>query len=107
MVKICVIKTSVRSIEQADMLADGLVAAGIAACVQIFGPGMSVYRWQGRVEQEQEFYLTIKTSTELCKVVVDWLTESHPYDTPEIIWAEYQASDVYADWLAGAVKLDF
>jgi len=104
MQKICVIKTSVNSRAQADMLAVGLIEAGIAACVQILGPGMSVYRWQGKVEQEQEFYLMIKTSTEMCKVVVDWLTESHPYDTPEIIWTEHQTTGEYGNWLTDQIK---
>lgn len=104
MLKICVIKTSVNSRAQADTLADGLIEAGIAACVQISAPGTSVYRWQGRVQQEQEFYLTIKTGPEMCESVVNWLRESHPYEIPEIIWTEFQTTGEYGNWLADQIK---
>ncbi len=103
MQKICVIKTSVASEAQANSLAVGLVEASIAACVQVSGPGLSVYRWQGKVDQAQEFYLNIKTRPEMRDAVVSWLTGHHPYETPEIIWVVCDATDEYADWLAGAL----
>jgi len=100
MQKICVIKTSVSSRAGSESLARGLLEAELAACVQISGPGLSIYRWQGKVEQDQEYYLGIKTRPDLCGAVVAWLRSHHPYELPEIVWSEFDASGEYADWLA-------
>jgi len=87
----------------AESLAAGLIEEEKAGCVQISGPSQSIYRWQARVEQEQEYTLTIKTLPERCEAVISWLHEHHPYETPEIIWAEFNASDEYGEWLASVV----
>lgn len=102
MQKICVIKTSVSTEVQASTLATGLVEVRLAACVQVSGTGLSVYRWQDKVEHEQEYYLNIKTRPEMCEAVVGWLSDHHPYETPEIFWSVCDANDEYADWLAVA-----
>jgi len=101
--KICLIKTSVNAMAQAQTLAAALVEQQKAACVQISGPGLSVYRWQGKVEQEQEYFLTVKTTPERCTEVVAWLSDHHPYETAEIIWREFDATDEYAAWLGSVV----
>ncbi|WP_227819323.1 divalent-cation tolerance protein CutA [Mariprofundus micogutta] len=102
--KISVVKTSLSSELQAKKLAEALLEARLAACVQISGSGLSLYRWQDKVEHEQECYMSIKTSTELCDEVVSWLHEHHPYETPEIVWSVCEASPDYANWLADMVK---
>jgi len=104
MQKICLIYTSVGSLNEAQRIADDLVCGHIAACVQISDSGVSVYRWQGHVEQSHEYYLTIKTTPEHCRAVVDWLDQHHPYTLPEIIWSEHHASDAYADWVASVTN---
>jgi periplasmic divalent cation tolerance protein len=97
------IKTSVASQQDARRLARDMIAARMAACIQITGPGESVYHWQGKLEQTEEWYLSIKTAKEKCPVLVDWLMQQHPYDVPEIICTEGEATDSYADWLNDAI----
>jgi len=97
------IKTSVASQQDARKLAGDMIAARMAACIQITGPGESVYRWQGEPEQAEEWYLSIKTAIEKRPALVDWLMQQHPYDVPEIICTEGEATDPYADWLNDAV----
>ncbi|MDQ6996261.1 MAG: divalent-cation tolerance protein CutA [Mariprofundus sp.] len=99
MQKICLIHTSVSSKSEASILAADLMDTRLAACVQISGPGLSVYRWQGKVEQTDEYYLNIKTSLACCDDVVTWLQQNHPYELPEIILTECEATVAYADWL--------
>ena len=103
MLKVCLIKTSVSTMAEAEKLAASLVKAHRAACVQISAAGKSVYRWQGRLEIEQEYYLTIKTTPSLREATVLHLARSHPYELPEIIWSEFDATDAYGHWLDGEV----
>lgn len=99
MQKICLIHTSVSSMSEATILTAELMDTHLAACIQIFGPGLSVYRWQGKVEQADEYYIHIKTTPEHSEAVIDWLKQHHPYELPEIIWAEYETTMAYADWV--------
>ena len=52
--------TTVATRAEADALATGVIAANLAACVQIEGPITAHYRWQGKPEQAQEFRLAFK-----------------------------------------------
>lgn len=93
------ILTSVDDREAATSMADRLVERGLAACVQISAAGESVYRWQGKVEHEFEHYLCIKTSRERAGEAVTWLQSNHPYDEPEIVRLDGEASPGYLAWL--------
>jgi len=99
MIKICEIKTSSGSVIDAEKLAAGLLNAKLAACVQISEPGNSHYHWQGAVEQSEEYFLAIKTSLARCHETITWIGEHHPYDVPEIICCEYEASETYGVWV--------
>ena len=103
MQKVCLIKTCVGTMDEAEKLATVLVKMQRAACVHISGPGRSIYRWQGKLEVEDEYCLTIKTSPSLRETTVLYLTGSHPYDLPEIIWSEFDATDAYGDWVYGGL----
>ena len=69
----------------AQRIAQALVEARAAACVNIFAECRSVYRWQGAVETTNEVSLLIKTTTEAYPRVERILRECHPYAVPEII----------------------
>lgn len=94
-----IILSSVDDREAATSMADVLVEKGLAACVQISAAGESVYRWQDRVEHDTEHYLCIKTSKERANEAVTWLTANHPYDVPEIVRLDGEASPGYLAWL--------
>ena len=85
-------------------MAKGLVEAELAACVQVSTGGESWYRWQGKVQHEAEFFLSIKTSEAMLESVVAWLQEQHPYDLPEIVWFPAEASSGYAAWLQAQMR---
>jgi len=99
---ICIVLTSVASSEDAGRLAGALVEQGLAACVQCSAPGSSIYRWQGSIEASPEIYLTIKTRPELVDAAVQWLTCNHPYEVPELVVLDGEASLAYGLWLTEA-----
>lgn len=68
--------------EDALAVASELVTRGLAACANIF-PGMiSVYEWQGDIEQAQELAMIVKTRAGRADEVVAAILNLHPYDEP-------------------------
>ena len=84
---------------KAQALAHTLVEARLAACVSL-APVQSVYRWQGRIHQEQEWQLTIKTDLSRGEELAQFITQHHPYEVPEILVIPLGAgSAAYLTWL--------
>jgi len=101
--EICLIHTSVSSLSEAQLITDALIEQRLCACVQVSGPGSSTYRWHGKVEQTEEYYLNIKTNEVRKQEALDWLQRHHPYDLPEISWVFHDCSEQYAQWIDSAV----
>jgi periplasmic divalent cation tolerance protein len=91
--------TTVPSIEGGETIARDLVEARLAACVNVLPAMTSTYRWKGRVEQEREQQLVIKTSAALVAAVQEWLLANHPYETPELLVLEAAGSAAYLRWV--------
>jgi periplasmic divalent cation tolerance protein len=65
-----------------------LVAAKLAACVNVL-PGMrSVYAWEGEIERGEEVVAIVKTRAGLREAVGEALKARHPYETPIILYLE-------------------
>lgn len=85
----------------ATAIANALVDAGLAACVNILAPCRSIYRWQGAVETAEETPLLIKTTAERYAELEAVIRAHHAYDVPEIIALPIvQGLPAYLDWLA-------
>ncbi|MFF5097361.1 MULTISPECIES: divalent-cation tolerance protein CutA [Actinosynnema] len=96
-----VVLTTTDSEDVAAELASGLVAAGLAACVQIGGPVRSLYRWEGEVKDEREWQLWIKTTYERLPEVNRHIEREHPYEVPEVLALPVLAgSEAYLDWVS-------
>ena len=82
-------------------MAEILVVAHLAACVQILPEIESVYHWQGKVESATEWLLIIKTRAAAFERVRQAIQELHSYELPECIMLEIAEGDkAYLDWLA-------
>jgi periplasmic divalent cation tolerance protein len=82
-----------------------LVKEGLAACVNRLGPVTSIYRWQGRVCEQSEQLLVIKTTPARYEALEMRLKALHPYEIPEIIAVPVVGgSSQYLAWLAGATE---
>ncbi|MDW8478867.1 MAG: divalent-cation tolerance protein CutA [Xanthomonadales bacterium] len=89
--------------EEAARLARALVEERIAACVSVV-PGLrSIYRWQGRLVEDEEWLLIIKTSPQAWPRLAARLPELHPYEVPELVALPVSAgSPAYLAWLGEA-----
>jgi len=76
---------TIDDMEKASRIARKVVEEKLAACVNIIPELRSIYAWQGRICDERECLLIIKTRQELFDQLRDTVKELHPYDVPEII----------------------
>lgn len=85
----------------ATRIAHALVEERLAACVNRLPGVHSTYRWQGRVVEEPEVLLVIKTTRERFHALRDRLPELHPYEVPELVALEIRDGyGPYLDWIA-------
>jgi periplasmic divalent cation tolerance protein len=77
-----------------------LVDAKLAACVSILPAMESVYRWEGRVAEDTERQVVIKTSRDRVPDLRARVGDLHPYDVPEfVVLALEDGSDGYLRWI--------
>lgn len=85
---------------EAQALAATVVEQGLAACVNVLGGVQSVYRWDGKVQQDDEALLLIKTREERLPALQASLLAAHPYELPEIIAVPIEAGhSPYLQWI--------
>lgn len=81
--------------------ASSAISQRLAACANVLPGVRSLYRWQGRVEDETETLAIFKTSAGRADALAGFLAESHPYDTPAVIRHDHvSANPAYEDWIA-------
>jgi periplasmic divalent cation tolerance protein len=86
--------------EEAERIAEALVTERLAGCVNMLGDCRSVYRWQGKIEKDDEVLMLAKTRASKFAALEKRVTELHSYDVPEIIAVNLKSlSDGYLGFL--------
>jgi periplasmic divalent cation tolerance protein len=95
-----VVYITVPSQEVGLQVANMLVENNLAACVNILPGVMSIYQWQGEIQQEDELLLIVKTKAGCFDQLATAVKRVHPYDVPEIIAAPIvSGSNEYLAWI--------
>ena len=103
--KLLVVVTSLPNTETAKNLARALVDARMAACVQLMGGIQSIYRWEGKICEEQEVLLSAKTTDSKWSEISAFIQSTHPYDLPEILaFSPEQYEKQYGKWVESEVN---
>ncbi len=91
--------------DEGERIANALVTEQCAACVNVVGPVRSIYRWEGKVQHDDEWLLIIKTRAALFGALAARVLALHSYETPEVIAVPITAgSEAYLDWLRDATR---
>ena len=99
------VATTTGTREIAERIAVELVDLRLAACAQVSGPIASTYRWQGQIENAEEWLCTAKTEKSQLGAIQEVLKRLHPYEVPELIATPIVGgSEAYFAWLAEQLK---
>ncbi len=100
-----IILTTVTSKDKGDSIASKLVEKKLAACINILPKMKSIYRWDNKINKDDEFLLIIKTVEYLEHEVYDFIRDNHSYEVPEIITIDIKNIDKkYSEWLNSSIK---
>ena len=96
--------TTVATRADADALAHGIIAENLAVCVQVDGPIVSHYAWEGKIEQSEEFRLTLKLLDQQLLSLESHVLRHHPYRTPQwIVVSAQHVGEKYLSWATANV----
>jgi periplasmic divalent cation tolerance protein len=97
--------TTLPSADKAAELAKVLIEERLAACANLLPAIRSIYRWQGKLQDENEVLVLLKTRAEHLERLKLRILELHPYEVPEILAVPVEAGyQPYLEWLAGETK---
>jgi periplasmic divalent cation tolerance protein len=95
-----VILVTAGSESEAETIARALIEERLAACVNVISPIRSLYRWEGKVTDDREWLLLIKTRAERFSAVEARVKTLHSYQVPEVIALPIVAgAEGYLEWL--------
>lgn len=99
----CIIETTTSTPEDAERIANRLLEHKLAACVQCEAV-RSRYIWQGRIADDPEIRLSIKSAVHLYPQIEAAILALHPYDCPQILMLTINAmSPDYRAWLVDSL----
>jgi len=99
-----VLSTFPNSDAAADM-AKKVVDEKLAACANILPAVRSIYRWQGKVQDDNEVLVLLKTRQGQLERLKQRILELHPYDVPEVIALPIEQGHAgYLEWIANETR---
>ena len=79
----------------------------LAACVNVLAIRKSIYRWQGKLCEDREFMLLIKSVEDEYPAIEAAIQELHSYELPEILrFSARGGEEKFLSWLAESVQKD-
>jgi periplasmic divalent cation tolerance protein len=106
MTEVCCVYVTFPSMEVARRVGSELVERQLAACVNLLPGAISIYRWEGQIEEASEVLAIFKTVIERWEELSAAVRELHPYEVPEVL--AVPASEVetkYAAWLRDSTSM--
>ena len=101
--KILLIITTVPNLLLAEQIAKLLIKKDLAACVSI-KEIKSIYKWQGSIEENKEFELTIKSLPKNLNELILILKGKTTYEVPELIYKIFDSENSYFQWIKESIN---
>lgn len=88
------------TMDDAQRVARLLVERRLVACANLLPGAVSIYRWEGKMEEGQEVVMIAKSTAIKWAEIERLFEEEHPYDTPALVCVStYAALPAFADWV--------
>jgi periplasmic divalent cation tolerance protein len=101
-----VVLTTVANDDEAVRLVRGLIDRRLIACGTLVPGARSIYRWQGKVADEREVLVLLKTRSARLEAIQDAFRELHPYKVPELLALSVDTGlEKYIEWINGETSL--
>lgn len=94
------VTTTCDNLDTARRLAEAALRDRLAACANVTPGIVSLFHWQGALEEEDEVTITFKTTGTRRDALVALILREHPYDLPVITWEAVETTDEAAAWCA-------
>ncbi|HLS17216.1 MAG TPA: divalent-cation tolerance protein CutA [Paenalcaligenes sp.] len=103
--QVVLVKTNAPSELLAKRIAHQAVENGLAACVNLGEPTLSMYMWKDTLESAQEVPITFKTTGARALALMEHIKSIHPYEVPEILVLPVIAGlDDYIEWIKDCTR---
>jgi periplasmic divalent cation tolerance protein len=101
---VSIVLTTLGADADASAIARTLIDERLAACVNILPVMTSLYRWRGKVEQDREQQIVIKTAAARVPALQARLKQLHPYELPEFLILDATGSEAYLAWVGESAR---
>lgn len=96
---------TINDIQKAKEISKFLLENSLIACSNVIPNTVSLYKWDGRICEDNEYLMILKSRSDLFEEIKTIITDMHPYEVPEIISVEIKdGNKSYIDWLNGELK---
>lgn len=97
--------TTINNEKEAKSIAAALVKKKLAACVQIIPKILSIYTWNDKIHEDQEYLLIIKTHEKTLDTLKQWIKKNHSYEVPEFLVTPVICGlESYLKWMEDVTK---
>jgi periplasmic divalent cation tolerance protein len=101
-----VVLTTVANAIEGEMLITGLLERRLIACGTMLPGARSLYRWEGRIADESETVLLLKTRSAVLHALETAFAELHPYKVPELLALSATSGlEKYVAWINAETSL--
>ena len=95
-----VVWTTLGSVEEARSFVRALAGRQLIACGTVLPGATSIYRWEGKVTEEAEAVVMMKTRRERWTELLEAARALHPYKVPELLAIPVgDGLSAYLDWV--------
>jgi periplasmic divalent cation tolerance protein len=99
------IYTTFPSLEDAKRVGKALVAARLAACVNVFPGMLAIFEWEGARDTAEEVAMIIKTRAALTDAVIAETKRLHPYELPALLVLPTEGGSAeYCAWIVSETQ---
>ena len=100
-----VVLITATSMGEAETIGKALIEGRMAACVNISAGVRSLFRWQGKIEDQEEVLLLVKSRSDLLPSIIEAVKRLHSYTVPEVIALPIlDGSSDYLAWIDETVR---